>query len=55
MAAFKQAWVKHPGALAIMGYSTYNRLQAEGLPMQIIGQDTRRIVVRKPSSPRSPS
>jgi hypothetical protein len=46
--AFKDKWQGHARALAIMDHSTYTRLQVEGLPMRVIGEDVRRIVVIKP-------
>lgn len=45
---FKQRWRAEPEALAIMNPSTYQQMEAEKLPMELIARDTRRIVVRKP-------
>lgn len=46
--SFVKAWNGHARALAIMEPSTYAKLERDGLPMQIIGKDIRRIVVKKP-------
>ncbi|MGB0128296.1 MAG: glycosyltransferase family 39 protein [Rhodocyclaceae bacterium] len=51
MAAFTQRWQADRDAFAAMGRDTYERLRKEGLPMEIVAQDTRRIIVRKPPSP----
>ena len=48
--SFVKAWHGHSEALAIMEPATYAKLESEGLPMQIIGQDVRRVVVRKPGA-----
>lgn len=48
VADFEQAWRKQPYALAIMTPETYRQFKAGGLPMQVIAQDTRRVVVKKP-------
>jgi 4-amino-4-deoxy-L-arabinose transferase-like glycosyltransferase len=50
MAAFSQRWQADRAAFAAMGRDTYDRLRREGLPMEIVAQDTRRIIVRKPIS-----
>ncbi|MDD5330284.1 MAG: glycosyltransferase family 39 protein [Sulfuricella sp.] len=47
-AEFEQAWKKQPYALAIMQPDTLQQFKASGLPMQIIAQDTRRVVIKKP-------
>ena len=48
--AFVKAWNSHSRALAIMESATYAKLESGGLPMQIIGQDIRRMVVKKPDA-----
>lgn len=45
---FMTRWVHEPDAFAIMTPDTYNALQGQGLPMQVVARDTRRVVVRKP-------
>lgn len=50
MQRFSAAWHAHPQALAIMEPATYAKLEQDGLPMQIIGKDLRRIVVKKPGA-----
>lgn len=45
---FKQRWRAESQALAIMSPTTYQQMEAEKLPMEVIARDTRRIVVRKP-------
>ena len=45
---FPAEWMRPGEALAIMGDGQYERLQAAGLPMQLIHQDPRRTVVKKP-------
>lgn len=45
VAAFKQAWLAQPYALAIMPPDIYRQMEQDGLPMRVIAQDTRRIVV----------
>lgn len=46
IAAFEKAWRGQPYALAIMVPGTYQQLKQAGLPMQVIAEDTRRIVVK---------
>ena len=48
LAAFKQAWLAQPYALAIMPPDAYRQIEQEGLPMQLIARDTRRVVVKTP-------
>lgn len=45
---FKHLWREEPEALAIMSPSTYQQMEQDKLPMEVIARDTRRIVVRKP-------
>lgn len=52
--AFVAEWGRLPRALAIMEPPTYAKLKSDGLPMQIIGSDWRRIVVRKPAASPNP-
>ncbi len=49
MASFVRLWNNQPAALALMDEDSYAQLSALGLPMQLIAQDTRRIIVKKPS------
>jgi len=49
MAGFVRVWNNQPAALALMDAESYAQLSAQGLPMQVIAQDTRRIIVKKPS------
>jgi 4-amino-4-deoxy-L-arabinose transferase-like glycosyltransferase len=46
--SFERAWRNARSALAILGPDTYAELEKSGLPMQFIGRDLHRIVVRKP-------
>ena len=48
--AFVKAWQSHRTALAIMAPATYAKLESEGVPMQLVGKDLRRIVVKKPDA-----
>ncbi len=50
LASFVAAWNRNPKALAIMEPATYAKLESDGLPMQIIGKDLRRMVVKKPDA-----
>ena len=45
LAAFRAAWTDGPHAVAVMSPDTHAMLQAEGLPMVPLAQDTRRVVV----------
>lgn len=47
-ADFEREWRKPVYALAIMEPPTYRGFKSGGLPMQVIAQDTRRVVVIKP-------
>jgi hypothetical protein len=47
LAKFEQRWVSHDDAFAIMAPHTYRELYGNGLPMEIIASDPRRVVVRK--------
>mgnify|MGYP004702783691 CR=1 FL=1 len=46
--SFIKRWQSDPRALAVMPTATYQLLEKQGVPMQIIAQDPERIVVRKP-------
>ena len=48
IAEFKQRWSEGGSAYALMEDPTYDQLQKDGLPMNIIARDARRIVVSKP-------
>ena len=48
IASFATVWEKQPKALAIMPLDIYPQLQQQGLPMNIIFEDTQHIVVSKP-------
>ncbi|MBU6260686.1 MAG: glycosyltransferase family 39 protein [Burkholderiales bacterium] len=45
LAGFEQAWRDGPPALALMTHATYAQLQAARLPMSVVAQDERRVVV----------
>jgi hypothetical protein len=45
---FTARWRAIPHAAAMMSSNTYKDLQQQGLPMQIVYQDARRVVVVKP-------
>jgi 4-amino-4-deoxy-L-arabinose transferase-like glycosyltransferase len=45
LAAFGERWQHGPRALALMSPATYAELSAQGLPMQVVAQDMRRVVV----------
>lgn len=49
VASFKHIWLNERSALAIMEPRTYLELTNQGLPMQVIARDTRRVVVAKPT------
>ncbi len=48
LAAFKQAWLAQPYALAIMPPDIYRQFEQDGLPMRLIAQDPQRVVVSTP-------
>ncbi len=48
LARFVERWRSEREALAIMYPDTWAELRDAGLPMQVIGRDARRIIVRKP-------
>ncbi|MDE2368411.1 MAG: glycosyltransferase family 39 protein [Burkholderiales bacterium] len=45
LAAFRSAWRAGQPALALMNHATYAELQADHLPMTVVAQDERRVVV----------
>lgn len=46
LATFEQVWRSKPYALAVVNPELYPQLVQRGLPMQLIAQDTRRVVVK---------
>lgn len=46
---FVQRWQQSDQAFALMSPDRYNRFVAEGLPMQLVARDTRRVIVQKPA------
>ena len=48
LAAFPADWQRSGDALAIMNPDKYEAFRAQGLPMRVVHQDPRRILVRKP-------
>jgi hypothetical protein len=46
--AFVPDWQRPGEALAIMHPDTFQKLRARGLPMQVVHEDPRRVLVRKP-------
>jgi hypothetical protein len=48
LADFRADWQRLGDAMAIMHPDTYQDLRAEGLPMQVLHEDLRRVLVRKP-------
>jgi len=46
--AFPREWLREGEALAIMHPDIYQALRAQGLPMQLVHEDPRRVLVRKP-------
>ncbi len=51
LAAFEVAWSAPRHAVAVMAPGTFMHLKQRGLPMTVIAEDPRRIVVAKPRSP----
>jgi uncharacterized protein YoaH (UPF0181 family) len=45
---FPAEWQRSGEALAIMQPDLYEKLRAQGLPMQVLHEDSRRVLVRKP-------
>ncbi|QLG87286.1 glycosyltransferase family 39 protein [Chitinibacter bivalviorum] len=50
IAEFIPQWQAAPRAMAMLNKQTYAQLQQQGLPMQVVYQDVRRMVVIKPST-----
>jgi hypothetical protein len=48
LANFPAEWLRPGEALAIMHPGVFEKLKAQGLPMQVLHEDPRRVVVRKP-------
>jgi 4-amino-4-deoxy-L-arabinose transferase-like glycosyltransferase len=48
LANFPREWLREGDALAIMHPGIFEKLKAQGLPMQVLHQDPRRVLVRKP-------
>jgi hypothetical protein len=46
--SFSKVWRSQPYALAIMSPGTYEQLKQQQLPMQVIANDTIRVVVKTP-------
>jgi 4-amino-4-deoxy-L-arabinose transferase-like glycosyltransferase len=51
IADWEQRWKADRYALALIPAQRYSELAAEGLPMQVVARDTRRVIVEKPYSP----
>jgi hypothetical protein len=49
--AWIERWKTERYALALIPPPTYDRLVKQGLPMQVIARDSRRVVVMKPLAP----
>ena len=48
LAHFTALWRAQSAAWALMPPALYQRLLAQGLPMQVVAQDSRRVIVKKP-------
>jgi hypothetical protein len=48
---FVVVWNRDPNAIAIMNSAQYQELISLGLPMEELGRDSRRVVVRHPHEP----
>ena len=48
VARFRPEWLRPGDALAIMQPDIYQAFRAQGLPMQLVHEDPRRVLVRKP-------
>lgn len=51
MQQFTARWRRDADAFAVMRKDTYRNLAEQGLPMTVVAEDTRRIIVRKPAAP----
>ena len=47
---FISIWNQDPSAIALMTPGQYEELKAMGLPMEELGRDSRRVIVRHPGS-----
>jgi 4-amino-4-deoxy-L-arabinose transferase-like glycosyltransferase len=50
LAQFEVRWRAEHDAFAVMDADTYSTLDGQGLPMQIVAKDTRRVIVRRPNT-----
>ena len=48
LAQFQADWVRPGEAMAIMQPGTFDKLRRQGLPMRVLLEDPRRVLVRKP-------
>ena len=48
LGSFAVDWLRPGDAMAIMQPGTYDKFRALGLPMQVLHEDPRRVLVRKP-------
>ena len=48
LATFRAEWLRQGDAMAIMHPDTYQEFRNQGLPMQALHEDLRRVLVRKP-------
>jgi hypothetical protein len=48
LAEFEASWRNNRKALAIMGPDVYDELKGRGLPMRLLAEDARRVIVSKP-------
>jgi hypothetical protein len=51
--AFIVRWKEDPTSYALMVPEQYTQLQQQGLPMQEVDRDSRRVIVKHPDSPQS--
>ena len=51
--AFIVRWKEDPSSYALMVPEQYVQLQQQGLPMQEVDRDSRRVIVKHPDSPQS--
>jgi len=51
LAGFVSAWTSGRRALAVMSHPTYDELRAQHVPMQVVGEDVRRVVVANFETP----
>jgi hypothetical protein len=48
LAKFEADWLRPGDAMAIMQPGTFDKLRRQGLPMRVLHEDPRRVLVRKP-------